>query len=237
MSECISMPSIDRSSAQWFTAAAAIFRKDWQSELRTRYAISALIMFVVSTIAIVIFAIGSESIPSDVLTGMLWVIIFFSSMSGLSRTFVAEEERGTVLTLQLLASPSVVLGGKLAFNFVLVLSLNIFAVALYSLLVSEFLIVTLSIFWITILLGSMGLAAAATIIAAIIAKANTKGTLFPVLSLPILLPLLVVVINATRLAGEGAPFEDAVREFQFLIAYIVVVVTVSQLLFDYIWTD
>jgi heme exporter protein B len=38
----------------------------------------------------------------------LWVVIFFGAMSGLSRTFVTEEERGTAMTLQLLASPSAV---------------------------------------------------------------------------------------------------------------------------------
>jgi ABC-type transport system involved in cytochrome c biogenesis permease component len=32
---------------------------------------------------------------------MLWVVVFVAAMSGLSRTFVMEEERGTTLTLQL----------------------------------------------------------------------------------------------------------------------------------------
>ena len=96
---------------------------------------------------------------------------------------------------------------------------------------------TLSIFLLTIALGSVGLAAASTIIAAIIARANTKGTLYPVLSFPILLPLLMTVINATRLASDGAPLGEAAGEFQILISYIVVVITVSTLLFEYIWKD
>ena len=92
-------------------------------------------------------------------------------------------------------------------------------------------------FLVTILLGSIGFAAAATIIAAIIARANTRGTLYPVLSFPILLPLLLTVINATRLASEGAFFQEAAGEFQILISYIVVVVVVSYMLFEYIWKD
>ena len=89
----------------------------------------------------------------------------------------------------------------------------------------------------SLLLGSLGFAASATIIAAIIARASTKGTLYPVLSFPILLPLLLTVINATRLAADGAVFEEAYGEFQILISYIVVVVTVSFLVFDYVWKD
>ncbi len=222
---------------QWLRSVGAVFLKDWHSELRTRYAISALGMFVITTIAIIMFSLGSESAPPDVLAGMLWVVIFFAAMSGLSRTFVSEEERGTAMTLQLLSTGSTVFFGKLLFNGVLSLSLNIVTVLLYFAFVNGFVIQTMSIFVVTILLGSVGLASAATIIAAIIARANTKGTLYPVLSFPILLPLLLTVINATRMASEGAYFQEAAGEFQLLISYIVVVITASATIFDYVWKD
>ena len=218
-------------------ATLAIFLKDWKSELRTRYAISALVMFVITTISIILFSLGSEGASLSALSGMLWVAMFFAAMSGLSRTFVAEEERGTSMTLQLVASPTAVLFGKLLFNLVLVVFLNAFVVLLYSLFISEFVIKTYSIFIVTVALGSIGFAAAATIIAAIIARANTKGTLYPVLAFPILLPLLLTVINGTRLATEGAFFDEALGEFNILVSYIVAVVAVSYILFDYIWKD
>ncbi|MBI5475031.1 MAG: heme exporter protein CcmB [Ignavibacteriae bacterium] len=222
---------------RWILSAISIFLKDWHSELRTRYAISALVMFVVTTISVIVFALGSESAPVDALSGMLWVVIFFAAMSGLSRTFVAEEERGTVMTLQLVAEPSAVYFGKLLFNLVLIVGVNLFTVILYAIFLNGFVIQSFSIFAGTILLGSIGLAASSTIIAAIIAKANTKGTLYPVLSFPILLPLLLTCINATRLAVEGALLSEAMGEFQFLVSYIVVVVTASSILFEYIWKD
>ena len=90
---------------RWIRSVGAILRKDIHSELRTRYAISALVMFVVTTIAVLLFALGQEDAPAEVLAGTLWIVIFFGAMSGLSRTFVMEEERGTSMTLQLLAPP------------------------------------------------------------------------------------------------------------------------------------
>jgi heme exporter protein B len=141
------------------------------------------------------------------------------------------------MTLQLLAPGSAVFFGKLLFNLVLSVALNAVTVVLYAAFVNGFVIKTLSIFLVAVLLGSVGLAAAATIIAAIIARANTKGTLYPVLSFPILLPLLLAVINATRLASEGAFFQEAAGEFQLLISYIVVVVTASATVFDFVWKD
>ncbi len=221
----------------WLRSALAVFRKDWHSELRTRYAISALAMFVVTTIAIILFSLGTESAPPDVLSGMLWVVIFFAAMSGLSRSFVTEEERGTSMTLQLLTPPSAVFFGKLLFNCVLVEALNVVTVALYAAFINGFVIRSAGIFALTVFLGGLGLAAAATIMAAIIARASTKGTLYPVLSFPIVLPLLLTVMNATRMAAEGAFFQEALGEFQILISYIIVVTTASAMLFSYVWKD
>jgi heme exporter protein B len=231
------MPMPEHHMKRWLRSVSAIFLKDWRSELRTRYAMSALVMFVVTTISVILFSLGSEGGSPDVLSGMLWVVIFFAAMSGLARTFVMEEERGTSMTLQLMAPASAVYFGKLLFNLVLGLGLSLLTVVLYLLLIEGFRIASPSVFILATVLGSIGLASASTIIAAIIARANTKGTLFPVLSFPILLPLLLTVINATRLSVEGAPLGEAAGEFQILISYIVVVTTVSYLLFEFIWKD
>ncbi|MCK9409098.1 MAG: heme exporter protein CcmB [Bacteriovoracaceae bacterium] len=214
-----------------------IFVKEFVSEFRTRYALNALLMFVVTTLSIILFSIGQESPSIDVLSGTLWIVIFFSAMSGLSRTFVAEEERGTSLTLRLLVNASSVYIGKLVYNFALILVLSVIIAVSYVLFITEFTVKTFEIFWLTILLGSAGLASASTILAAIIAKANTKGTLFPVLAFPILLPLLLTCINATKLATEGAFLVEAVKEFQILISFTVVMIATSFLVFDFVWKD
>ena len=75
-------------TGSFLRSAAAVFLKDWRSELRTRYAVSALLMFVITTISIILFSLGSEGASPDALSGMLWVVVFFAAMSGLSRTFV-----------------------------------------------------------------------------------------------------------------------------------------------------
>ncbi|MFZ4619714.1 MAG: heme exporter protein CcmB [Bacteroidota bacterium] len=214
-----------------------IFIKEFVSEFRTRYAINALLMFVVTTLSIILFSVGAESPPQDVLSGTLWIVIFFSAMSGLSRTFVAEEERGTSMTLRLLVNSSSVYIGKLLYNFLLILFLSLIIAASYLVLLKEFTVKSYDIFWITIFLGSAGLASASTILAAIIAKANTKGTLFPVLAFPILLPLLLTCINATKLSTEGAFMDEAVKEFQILISFTVVMVATSFIVFDFVWKD
>lgn len=217
--------------------AAAVFTKDLYSELRTRYALNALLMFVVVTLSIILFSTAGENVSPSLSAGILWIIIFFAAMSGLSRSFVSEEERGTTMTLQLWVKPTSVLLGKLAFNAVLIYVLNAMIVAAYLLTMPTFTIQSPAIFLLTVLIGSFGLASASTFIAAIISKANSKGTLYPVLSFPILLPLLMSVIDATRLAVEGASIADAADDLKIMISYAVVVTTLSIVLFDFVWRD
>jgi heme exporter protein B len=215
----------------------AIVVKDVRSELRTRYALNALLMFVVTSVATILFALREDELNPEILSGMFWVVIFFTAMSGLSRIFVSEEERGTTLTLQLVASPSVVYFGKLIFNSGLTLMLSSAVTVLYVVVFPAFVIKSAFIFGFTVFLGSLGFASAATIIAAVIAKANTKGTLYPVLSFPILIPLLMTVMKSTARALDGELFTAALGEFQILASYLLVMTAGSYLLFDYVWKE
>jgi heme exporter protein B len=215
----------------------AIVVKDVRSELRTRYALNALLMFVVTSVATILFALRDDELNPEILSGMFWVVIFFTAMSGLSRIFVSEEERGTTMTLQLVASPSEVYFGKLIFNSGLTLMLSSAVTVLYVVVFPAFVIQSPLIFVFTVILGSLGFASAATIIAAVIAKANTKGTLYPVLSFPILIPLLMTVMKSTARALDGELFTAALGEFQILASYLLVMTAGSYLLFDYVWKE
>ena len=221
-----------------FSGTYALIRKDVHSELRTRYALNALLMFVVTAVATILFALRSDQPTSSVLSGLYWVVVFFTAMSGLSRTFVIEEERGTTMTLQLVASPSTVYFAKLLFNTVLTFSMTIAVTILYMTVFSNaFVIKTFSIFAGTVVLGSLGFASASTIIAAIVAKANTRGTLYPVLSFPILIVLLMTVMNATTKSLDGEEFTSALPDFQILVGYFLAMTGGSYLLFEYVWKD
>ena len=222
--------------AELLRTSILVFRKDFKSELRSRYVINSLLMFVLVTISIIRFAIGDERIENEILTGLLWIVIFFSASSGLSRTFVKEEEKETSIALKLSTDSSSVIIGKLIFNLVLTFALNILILILF-ILITDYQIKNLAGFVITMLLGNFGLVAASTIIAAIISKANSKGTLYPVLSFPVLLPLLLTAINATKLAGAGVDTGKLNGEILILISYSVVVTVASLMLFKFVWED
>jgi heme exporter protein B len=215
----------------------SLFMKDFSSEIRTRYAINSLAMFIIVAISVILFSVGNETISSVLTGGLFWVVVFFSAMSGLSRVFVSEEERGTSLTLQLIASPATVFTGKLVFNLVLVFAMNTIIALLYSALFDEFIIKNFVLFLLTFILGNIGLAVSSTIIAAIIAKAGAKGTLYPVLSFPILLPLILTSVKLTEYSMDGTSIDESVFELLIVASYNVIMFSASYMLFDFIWKD
>ena len=215
----------------------SLFLKDFKSELRTRYAINALAMFIIVAISVILFSVGNEKISPSLTGGLFWVVIFFTAMSGLSRAFVSEEERGTSLTLQLIAAPSTVFLGKLLFNIILVFAMNTIIAVLYSAIFEAFIIQNFVLFLVSFILGNIGLAVSSTIIAAIIAKAGAKGTLYPVLSFPILLPLILTSVQLTLFSLDGISFERAKFELAIVVSYDIIMLTASYMLFDFIWKE
>lgn len=193
-------------------------------------------MFVLVTISIIKFSIGNERVEGEILSGLLWIVIFFAAINGLARVFIKEEEKETSFALKLSIDPVSIFIGKLFFNLSLTFFVNIFIIVLF-ILITSFEIKNFSAFVVIILLGNFGMVSASTIIAAIISKANTKGTLYPVLAFPVMLPLLITVINATKLASSGADTSELMSEYQILFSYAVVVTTVSLMLFKHVWED
>ncbi len=193
-------------------------------------------MFVIITISIIRFSIGDEKIDDTILTGLFWIVIFFTAISGLARVFIKEEETGTSSVLKLSSEPNAIIIGKILFNLLLTVSINTIIFILFV-LITEINIKNIAGFIITVILGNFGIVIASTIIAAIIAKANSKGTLYPVLAFPVMLPLLLSVINSSKLACEGDSILELIPDFQILISYTVVLTIVSVFLFKYIWED
>ena len=221
----------------WLHGAWAVFSKDVKLELRSRYAINMLLMFVLSALLLVLFAVGREEVSERVQAALLWVVILFSAAVGLGRAFIAEEERGTVLLLQLNTRGSMIYAGKLLFNFLLVLGVNLVAVGAFLLLLNVDVRLP-GLLLATLVLGALGLSGATTLLAAIIARTAQRGPLLPVLLFPVLVPLLLSVVSATRNAlPAGAGWPASADELLTLVGFAGVVITASVLLFDYVWND
>lgn len=223
-------------SAGWVSKAVAVYAKDLRLELRNRYALNAILMFAVTTLAVVSFSLGQSGLSPKFLAALFWIVMFFSAMSGLAQVFIREEESGTALALRLLADPDPVFIGKLLFNFSLLALMTVIVTPLFFIFTDapdEHAVTFIPV----LALGVIGLSGATTLVAAIIARASVKGALFAVLSFPILMPLLMALVGATETVFDGGDLWAVSSELQFLTAYSVVMITASIMLFKFVWQD
>ena len=222
--------------ADWISGAWAVFRKDLRLELRSRYALSTLLLFVLAVTLVVLFGIGDAPLSGEVETTLLWVVVLFAAALGLGRAFVYEEEQGTVLLLRLHTRPSMVYAGKLLFNVLLIGVLTLVTAAAFWLMLGLE-VGAPGLLWVVLALGALGLAGATTLLAALIARTGGGGALLTVLLFPLLAPLLVSVVSASQKALLGVPFAAAREEVLTLVGFAGVTVTASVLLFDYVWEE
>jgi heme exporter protein B len=226
---------LSRDTSTWAAEAVAVFAKEWRCELRTRYALSTLALFAFTTLVVVSVSLGPlgvmKSQGSAVLPVLFWIIILFSVAAGLPRAFVQEEESQTAIALRLSATPSALFCGKLAYGLTVIFALEALITPIYVAIMSlsvrapGLLVVTLAA-------AGYGFAAGSTLVAAIIAQARSKGTLFAVMAFPVLLPLLLLAIELTRNAMGGEPAGVALSQ---LLLYDGAVTIAGLMLFPAVW--
>jgi heme exporter protein B len=225
--------------SRWLAEALAVAAKDLRAEFRTRVALNSLALFALTTLAAVSYTIGPYRLSTEdrpfLLSVLLWIVIFFAALAGLDRSFVKEEESRTAPLLRLAAAPTVVWAGKLLYNLVLIWVLMAMLAPLFCVLMG-FEIAMPWRFAAVLAAGGYGLAVTTTIIAAIIAQALTKGALFSVLSLPLLLPLLIFLIQGTTAVATG-DLETYSNSLRAVLSMAGVMTVVSALLFPVVWND
>ena len=225
----------------WWHGTGAVFRKDLKLELRSRYVLSTLLIFVLSALLLILLVTGQDVLSAKLQAGLLWIVILFTAALGLGRAFVAEQERGTVLFLRLHTQPGMVYAGKLAYSFAMILAVNAILTGVFILLLGVRVALP-GLLGLALLLGTLGLVGTTTLLAAIIARTSRRGPLLPVLLFPLLVPLLLAAVDATEnsLTG-GTPimggWAASVQSLVTMGSFAGVVIAASVLLFDYVWLD
>lgn len=210
------------------------FIKDFKLEFRTRYALNSILMFAVITLAAVSFAVGPAGLDKKLGASFFWIVIFFSSMTGLSHIFVREVENKTEMALKLYVNPTLIFWSKLCFNFVLLTALELIIIPLFFIWL-QVEVKLIGLFLSSTLLGSFALSVVGTLIASIIAKAGSKSALFAILSFPIVLPVLIIGIRVSYLCFVGLHVPEILSLHLSLLSFGLIMAILSPVLFKFIW--
>ena len=195
-------------------------------------------MLLLGILVAVIFSLQldlpSQQIPAAAGT-MLWLATLFGGLVAVERTSACEEQNGCWQALSLYPlSPSTIYFAKLIVNVVALLALE-------SVLVPLFVILT-DVSWfqhpwaiaLVVVLGSVGIAAVATLISSLTHGLRQRGVILSLLGLPLLLPLVLSAAEATRLIAENDLGVAWWRWVQLLGAFAVVFTTTGVVLFGFL---
>lgn len=211
-----------------------LIRKELLAEWRSRDALFTMFFFAVTALLIFNFALDLAPIAAeDILPGVLWVTFVFASLLGLNRSFQRERDQGSLEGLMLMPAPRwMIYVAKLVGNVCFLTAIELFAlpvaIILFNVAIPLLLLPLL-------LLGTVGLAAAGTIFAAMASNSRLRDVLLPLMLLPIVIPLLIGAVQATGVLLEpNAPLSEAQPALLIMTAFDLIFITASLLLFEFV---
>jgi heme exporter protein B len=210
--------------------------KDLVVERRSKETLNALLFFSLALLFVFQFTLGPDRERlAAVLPGVLWLGFILSGVLGLGRTFLVERDNDCWEALLLApGDKSAVYVGKLAASLALMLVVEAIVLALFTLFFNVDLWPVLPGLALVIVLGTLGIAAVGALFAAMTAQVRTRELLFPVLLLPVLVPVLLGTVKATEALLLREPLTSVAHWWQLLVAADVVYVVVGLLTFDVI---
>jgi heme exporter protein B len=211
-----------------------LFLKEFQLELRNRYALNGILLYVVSTV-FVCYLSFKQVVSAPVWNALFWVIMLFAALNAVGRSFI-QESKGRMLYFYSVISPQAFVLAKMLYNTALMMVIGVLAYTIYVWWIGD-MVQDHALFIIALLLGSTGFASILTLMSAIAAKTDNNLSLMAILSFPVQLPFLLTLIKLSKNAVDGLDWSVSYELIAILVLLQVIIVTLSVLLFPYLWRD
>ena len=217
-------------SAAWLVA-----RKDLTIEFRTRTAFFSALVFAVLGLCIFYFAWDVTAVSAvDLAPGVLWVILTFSGLLGLQRSFSVEEnERAMDALLVAPVDREAIYLGKAIAKLLFVAAIQVVAIPALALFYNLPFGKSFAVMLVIAALAVVGLVAVGTLFSAMAVNTRLAELLLPMLSLPFFVPIVIGAAQSTARILAGRPLAEAWPWLKILIAFDIVFLTACTLAFPY----
>ena len=215
------------------TVFRAMLGKDLRREWRSKEIFISSFLFSIILLCVIYIAVTASGLKYEKMgAGALWLCILFSGTIGLNRIHQSEMDNGCYRALILLP----VAGGwlylaKVTTNLVLLGSMTLLLMPLVALFFQVDITVQFGWLLASLLLGVLAFIAVGTLVVAITANTRMKDVLFPIVQLPLVVPVLMGGVNSTAMALAGmSPW----RWIQLLLALNLVFLSLGFLLYEFL---
>jgi heme exporter protein B len=213
----------------------ALMRKEFLLEWRQRYALNGMLLYIVGAVFVCYLSFNARrgQLTPIVWNTLFWIILLFTAINAIAKSFV-QERAGRQLYYYTLASPQQIILSKIFYNTALMLVLALLGFGVYAFVLGNP-VDDILLYLLTLVLGAVGFAASLTLVSGIASKAENPATLMAVLSFPIILPLLLMLLKVSKNAMDGLDRSSSWDEVGIVLAVDTIVLTLSWLLFPFLW--
>jgi heme exporter protein B len=199
-----------------------LIKKEFILEWRQRYALNGILLQVLSSVFVVYLAI--KTLNNNSWNGVFWVLMLFISIKGKN------------LYYHMLVQPQQLLLAKFIYNAILNVFLAALSLSTFMLLLGNP-IESMALYFAVTFFGCIGIAGTFTMLSAISSKGGNSNLLMPVLSLPIIIPLLLIIIKAAKRAMDGTDATQIYKDLGTLFVFNILVVVLAYILFPSLWKE
>jgi heme exporter protein B len=219
--------------------AAAVAWKDLTAERRTKANFNAVVFLAGLTLLLFGFALGPETETlRAAAAGTLWLTVLFSGVLAFNRCYQLELEGGALELLLLYPGDrrSIFLG-KLVANLVFVLLVEALIVPLAAILFNLPILRPFPGLLGVLLLGTIGFVTLGTFYAAMASRIRAREVMLPLLLFPMLVPVLVASVQATKLLLVGDVMGNFGKFLTLLALFDLIFFIGALYAFDYVIED
>ncbi|MDO8568080.1 MAG: heme exporter protein CcmB [Dehalococcoidales bacterium] len=212
----------------------AITWKDIIAEMRTKEVLTSVFIFTILVIVLFTFAFGGEAqTMAAVAPGVLWATFAFAGVLALNRTFVPEKEQGCLEGLMLCPVPrEVIYLGKMLGSLIFLLLVEAITLPIFAALFNVP-VLTLPVILVT-LLTTVGFVAVGTLFSALSINTRAREMVLPILFFPVVAPIIIAAVMASGMALGGQPWGDYLSWIEIILAFDVIFLVVSFLIFSFV---
>jgi heme exporter protein B len=212
-----------------------LVHKDLVREVRSPQALPRVVFFglVLVVLLTMTMDLAAEQ-QASVMGALLWISVYFAGTLAIERPFTSEHDNACWDALMLYPlPPSLLFFAKMTVNLITIVVLESVLVLVFTVLTDAPLLARPGAIMWTTLLTSIGFAAVGTLIGALSAGLRTRGWLLALVLLPLVVPLLLSSVAATRilLSGENDTFW---WWLQLLAVFALVFTILGALAFEFI---
>lgn len=214
---------------------SALLAKDTKIEWRNKNTLFSLFLFSGGTvfIAYLSFYLKTKSLSGITWNAILWILLLFNAIHGIAKSF-GQENPNRHFYYYTLTKPQAIYLSKLVYNSILMTIMSLLSYSFLS-IVFQLEILNLGYFILILITGSIAFSSTLTLISAIASKAGNSATLMSVLSIPVMIPLLLVLIRLSNNAIDDISAGLLHKDLILLMGINMIIVTISYILFPYLW--